>query len=74
MKKPYYCVSIAVELCNVLALVQETAGCMVYRVCHYKNLQINLLYEQVSQLSGQICNCKKWSNLQFAIANRIAKS
>ena len=27
---------------------------MACRVCHYKNLQINSLYGQVSQLSGQI--------------------
>ena len=35
------------------------------RVCHYKNLQINPLYGQVSQLTGQIRSyCKK------LIANR----
>ena len=27
---------------------------MVYRVCHYKNLQINPIYGQALQLSGKI--------------------
>ena len=39
------------------------------RVCHYKNLQINLLYGQVLQLSGQIKSyCRKLNSCR---TNRI---